>query len=504
MGLIQQKRTAVFAQDIITRFDVRTTGPRALAKSLSGGNLQKFLVGREVLQDPSVLVINQPTWGVDAGAALAIHEAVMALAQAGRGGGDHLAGPGRVVRPGGPHRRTGGGPHVRPGADAGCDGRKHRAADGWDGAWLRLGTLRLGTLRLGMLRLQPRGAESAFWRFASPVLALALTCVVSGLLFAAMGRPPLLTIYTFLVAPLLQQDGLVYLVVKAAPLITIAVGLSLAYRANIWNIGTEGQFTLGAIAAGGVALAFPETPGLLIFPALMIAGLVGGMAGGGLVAWLRIRFNANEILTSLMLTYIVQYLLLYLVTGPWRDPMGFGFPQTALFSDAADGPRLIEDSNVHLGVLLAPLIAVALWVMLAKTVVGYQFRVLGQAPRALRFAGFSESRLVWVAMLISGGLAGLAGMFEVTGTLGQLNTNLSPGYGFAAIIVAFLGRLNPLGIIPAGLLLALSYLGGDAAQINLGLPNAVTAIFQGILLFCLLGCDVLLLHRVRWRRAVAA
>ena len=184
--------------------------------------------------------------------------------------------------------------------------------------------------------------------------------------------------------------------------------------------------------------------------------------------------------------------------------MGFGFPQTALFSDAAAGPRLIEDSNVHLGVLLAPLIAIALWVMLEKTVLGFQFRVLGQAPRALRFAGFSENRLVWVAMLISGGLAGLAGMFEVSGTLNQLSTNLSPGYGFAAIIVAFLGRLNPIGVIPAGLLLALSYLGGDAAQINLGLPNAVTGIFQGILLFCLLGCDVLLLHRIVWRRPARA
>ena len=355
-----------------------------------------------------------------------------------------------------------------------------------------------------MLKIEPRGYRSKLWEYLSPLLALVLTCVISGLIFAIMGRPPLLTVYTFLIAPLLQQDGLVYLVVKAAPLIMMGVGLSLAYRANVWNIGTEGQFTLGAICAGGVALAFPDASGWTVFPAMIAAGTIGGAFGGALVAWLRIRFNANEILTSLMLTYIVQYLLLYLVTGPWRDPMGFGFPQTALFSDAAAGPRLIEDSNVHLGVLLAPLIAIALWVMLEKTVLGFQFRVLGQAPRALRFAGFSENRLVWVAMLISGGLAGLAGMFEVSGTLNQLSTNLSPGYGFAAIIVAFLGRLNPIGVIPAGLLLALSYLGGDAAQINLGLPNAVTGIFQGILLFCLLGCDVLLLHRIVWRRPVRA
>jgi len=141
---------------------------------------------------------------------------------------------------------------------------------------------------------------------------------------------------------------------------------------------------------------------------------------------------------------------------------------------------------------------VALWVMLEKTLLGFQFRVLGQAVRAARFAGFRETRLVWVAMLISGGLAGLAGLLEATGTLGQLTTNLSPGYGFTAIIVAFLGRLNPLGVVPAGLLLALTYLGGDAAQINLGLPNAITGIFQGILLFYLLGCDILLNNRLRW------
>src|SRR5580698_297724 len=313
-----------------------------------------------------------------------------------------------------------------------------------------------------------------------------------------MGRPAGLTVYTFLIAPLLQQDGFQALVVKAAPLIMMGVGLSLAYRANVWNIGTDGQFTLGAICGGGIALAFPDAPAWILYPSMMIVGTIGGMASGGLVAWLRIRFNANEILTSLMLTYITQYLLVYLVVGPWRDPEGFGFPQTALFSDNALAPKLIKDTNVHIGILLSPLIAVALWFVLEKTLLGFQLRVLGQATRAAKFAGFSENRLVWIAMLISGGLAGLAGILETTGTVGQLTTTLSPGYGFTAIIVAFLGRLNPLGCIPAGLLLALTYLGGDAAQINLGLPNAVTGIFQGILLFYLLGCDFLLLHRVKW------
>jgi len=351
-----------------------------------------------------------------------------------------------------------------------------------------------------MLRLEPRGTESGFWRAGAPVLALALATLVSALIFAAMGRPPLGTVHAFLVSPLLAPGGVQALVVKAAPLVLMGAGLSLAYRANVWNIGTEGQFTLGAILGGGTALALPG-PAWLLFPTLLGAGVLGGMAGGGLVAWLRVRFNANEILTSLMLSYVIQYLLIYLVTGPWRDPEGFGFPQTAMFPDAAEAPRLIEGTNVHLGVVLAPLAAVALWLVLQRSLLGFQLRVLGQAPRAAAFAGFSGPRLAWAAMLISGGLAGLAGVLEATGTVGQLTTSISPGYGFTAIIVAFLGRLNPLGAVPAGLLLALTYLGGDAAQMQLGLPNAVTGIFQGILLFCLLGCDVLLLRRVRWRPA---
>ncbi len=353
-----------------------------------------------------------------------------------------------------------------------------------------------------MLRLESRGAESRFWRWASPVLALVLTTLISAVIFGVLGRPPFGTVYTFLVSPLLAPGGLEALAVKAAPLIMMGVGLSLAYQARVWNIGAEGQFTMGAIVSGGVALALPGAPAWALLPALLAAGILGGLAVGGLVAWLRVRFNANEILTSLMLTYIIQYLLIYLVTGPWRDPEGFGFPQTALFADAAEAPRLIAGTNVHIGVALAPLAAAGLWLMLERSILGFQFRVLGQAPRAARFAGFSEPRLVWAALVISGGLAGLSGMLEVTGSIGQLTTVISPGYGFSAIIVAFLGRLNPLGAIPAGLLLALSYLGGDAAQIQLGLPNAVTGIFQGVLLFLLLGCDVLLLHRICWRPAL--
>lgn len=347
-----------------------------------------------------------------------------------------------------------------------------------------------------MLRIEPRGHASRFWSIGSPVLALILTIVVTGAIFAAMGQPPLIAVYTFLVAPLLEHNGLAALAIRAAPLIIMGVGLSLCYRTNVWNIGAEGQFTLGAIFGGGVGLGFPDAPAAILFPAMLAAGMIGGMAWAAIPALLRTRFNANEILTSLMLHYVANLLLIYLVTGPWKDPHGFGFPQSALFSAAATTPILIPRTGIHLGCAAAPVVAVIAWLLLNRTVLGFQLRVVGEAPRAARFAGFAEARLVWTAMLISGGLAGLAGIFEVAGPVGQLTTTISPGYGFAAVIVAFLGRLDPIGAIFAGLLLALSYLGGDAAQIDLGLPNAVTGIFQGILLFFLLGCDLLIRYRI--------
>ena len=354
-----------------------------------------------------------------------------------------------------------------------------------------------------MFKFEPRGLRSQFWSYGSPVLALLLTIVTTGILFAVMGKPPGVAVFTFLVEPLLDSNGISALAIKAAPLIMMGVGLSLCYRANVWNIGAEGQFTLGAIFGGGFALSFPDAPGWWLYPAVLLFGILGGAVWAAIVAWLKTSYNANEILTSLMLTYVAQLLLIYLVTGPWRDPKGFGFPQTALFSDAATTPVIVEGTSIHLGCLVAPLMAIAVWLLMSKSVLGFQLRVVGEAPRAARFAGFKESRLVWIALLISGGLAGLSGVFEVTGPIGQLTTSISPGYGFTAVIVAFLGRLHPIGCIFGGLLLALSYLGGNAAQIDLGLPNAVTGIFQGVLLFYLLGCDILILFRLKRRRPVA-
>jgi general nucleoside transport system permease protein len=353
------------------------------------------------------------------------------------------------------------------------------------------------------LRLEPRGGRSPLWAVASPILALALTVAVSAAIFALLGREPGLALYTFLIEPLLSENGPPELAVKAAPLALIGVGLALGFRANVWNIGAEGQYTMGAIFGGGLALSYPEAPAMVLFPAMMALGALGGAAAAAIPAYLRTRFNASEILTSLMLTYVIQLLLIYLVTGPWRDPEGYGFPQTALFSENATVPILIEGTRVHLGVALAVVVALIGWLLLQHSVFGFALRAYGQAPRAARFGGFRENRLIWGSLLLSGGLAGLAGLIEAAGPIGQLLPKISPGYGFTAIIVAFLGRLHPIGAIVAALVLALSYLGGEAAQIDLGLPAAVTGIFQGVLLFFLLGCDVLILYRIRLVHAAA-
>ncbi len=354
-------------------------------------------------------------------------------------------------------------------------------------------------------RLEARGRHSPLWTWLSPVVAIALTLIVSTVLFAAMGQPAGAALYTFVVAPISSVNGVAELGVKAAPLVLIGVGLAIGFRANVWNIGAEGQLILGAIFGGGIGLWAGDDTGFWILPAMILGGALGGALWAAIPALLKTRFNASEILTSLMLTYVAQLLLIYLVVGPWKDPEGYGFPQTRLFGEGATMPILISGTRVHLGVLAAVIAVGVCWLIHAKTLLGFQLRVLGQAPRAAAYAGFSGEGLTWFALLLGGALAGLAGVFEVAGPIGQLTPSISPGYGFTAIIVAFLGRLNPVGVLLGGIVLALSYLGGEQAQITLGLPKAITGIYQGVLLFFLLGADLLVHYRIRFtQRAPAA
>jgi general nucleoside transport system permease protein len=349
------------------------------------------------------------------------------------------------------------------------------------------------------ITLEKRAEHSTLMALLSPLIALALTVIAGGIIFALLGLNPLQALYVYFLEPFTAWWSVEALIVKATPLILVGVGLAVAYMANVWNIGAEGQLTAGAILGGMIPVMFPAWQSPLTLVAMLLLGIIGGALYGWIPALLKNKFNANEILTSLMLVYVAQLLLDWLVRGPWRDPQGYNFPKSITF----EGWQLLPyvSGSIHAGALFALIAAIALWFLMGQTLKGFEIRVAGNAPRAGRFAGFSQEKMVTFCFLLSGGLAGLAGVTEIASVVGQLQPQISPGYGFAAIIVAFLGRLNPLGVIFAGLLLALSYLGGEAAQITLGISDKIARVFQGMLLFFILACDTLILYRIKIRKA---
>ncbi|KGM89176.1 nucleoside ABC transporter membrane protein [Roseovarius mucosus DSM 17069] len=353
-----------------------------------------------------------------------------------------------------------------------------------------------------MLKLEKRPQPSQFWTWATPVLAVLITMVAGGALFAALGQDPVAAISTIFWQPLFGEFAFYYrpqLLIKGAPLVLIATGLSLGFRAGIWNIGAEGQYIVGALAGAGVALAFYPAESALIFPLMVLAGALGGWAWGMIPAVLKLRFGTNEILVSLMLVYVAEQLLAAMALGLMKNPEGRGFPGSRNLRqyDSAHNAELITGTGMHWGVVAALIAVIFAYVLLSRHLLGYHIRLAGQAPRAARFAGVRPARLVLFCLGTSGALAGLAGLFEVAGPAGQVSIDFNVGYGFTAIIVAFLGRLHPFGILLAGLLMALTYIGGELAQSNMGLPAAAIQLFQGMLLFFLLAVDLLTNYRIR-------
>ncbi|MBS0534463.1 MAG: ABC transporter permease [Proteobacteria bacterium] len=348
------------------------------------------------------------------------------------------------------------------------------------------------------LVLEKRAERSAFIAIASPLLAIALTLLTMSILLLALGKNPLAALYVYFVEPLTDPYTLMEIAVKASPIVMIAIGLSLCYLANVWNIGAEGQFLMGAVTGSYLAVVTNGSDvGHWLVIVMLILGAIGGALWALIPAICRVRFGANEILTSLMLVYVADLIMDYLVRGPWRDPKGLNFPTTAAFDPSATVPVILDGGRLHAGVIITLAVVVIAAVLLGRTIKGFEIRVVGAAPRAARFAGFKSDRLVIFTFLISGALAGLAGIIEVAGPVGVLQPGISPGYGFTAIIVAFLGRLNPLGILIAGLFLALTFIGGEGAQISMKIPLDLTKVFQGVLLFYVLACDSLILYRIR-------
>jgi general nucleoside transport system permease protein len=345
-------------------------------------------------------------------------------------------------------------------------------------------------------RLERRAVPSVLMQVAAPLLAAAAMLLTGFILFTVLGKSPLAGFKVFFVDPLSSVYGLGELALKATPLLLCALGLAIGFRANVWNIGAEGQLTVGAIAGSGIAL-FNSSLGGFALPLMLLAGVLGGMAWAAIPALLRNRFHTSEILVSLMLVYVAQLLLSYLVHGPWRDPAGFNFPQSQALEAHELLPTLFEGTRLTIAFPLALVLAAAAWLFVARSFAGFKMRVAGTAPAAASYAGFSEKSTVWLALLIGGGTAGLAGICEVAGPLGLLSPSVSPGYGFAAIIVAFVGRIHPGGIPLAALLLSALYLGGESAQVELQLPASITDLFQGMLLFYLLAADLFITYRIR-------
>jgi len=334
-----------------------------------------------------------------------------------------------------------------------------------------------------------------------PIVAIVLTLITGSIIFSLMGFNPFFALHTFFISPISSAYGISELLVKATPLALIAIGLAFCFKNNIYNIGAEGQLTMGAIFGGGIGIYFHDTNSFWLLPLMIIAGAIGGAFWAMIPALLKNKFNTNEILTSLMLVYVALLILDFLVVGPWRDPQGYSFPKTRQFSDSGRMPLLFEGLRIHIGLIITLILIFISWFVFAKTIFGFQLKVSGFSPIAARYAGFNQNILVYLAFGICGAFAGIAGLSEVSGPIGLIYRDISPNYGFTAIIVAFLGRLHPLGIIFASLVIALTYLGAEDAQLFMQIPAAVGFLFQGLVLFYLLGADFLVKYKLEFKKS---
>ncbi len=344
-----------------------------------------------------------------------------------------------------------------------------------------------------------RSQSSNLMNLLVPIIAVFLTLFTGSIIFSLMGHNPFFALHTFFISPISSAYGISELLVKATPLALIAIGLAFCFKNNIYNIGAEGQLTMGAIFGGGIGIFFHDTNGFWLLPLMILGGAIGGSLWGMIPALLKTKFNTNEILTSLMLVYVALLILDYLVVGPWKDPQGYSFPKTRSFSESGRMPILFAGLRVHLGLIITIILILFSWFIFSKTIFGFQLKVSGFSPTAARYAGYNQNTLVFLAFGICGAFAGVAGLFEVAGPIGLLYRDISPNYGFTAIIVAFLGRLHPVGIIFASLVIALTYLGAEDAQLFMQIPAAVGFVFQGLILFYLLGADLLVNYKLEFK-----
>ena len=466
------------------RFGVKARGPQALARSLSGGNLQKYVVGRENYAAPRVLIVSQPTWGVDVGAAAQIRAELLALRDAGTAllivseELDELMelSDALVVMAKG---------HLSP-RIARREATRSLIGEWMSGLWGAEGQRARGR---PMLKLERRPEPSRVLAFTSPLLALALTLAVGFALFVALGKDPLRGLTLFFYEPLKNERALAELSIKACPLLLIALGLSLCFRANVWNIGAEGQFIFGALGGTAVALrASPSSSPCAVVGRVLVGGTLRARRGPASPALLARSLSRERNFGELDARLRGGASAELRRAWPVERPERLQFPPNSRVFVGGPGAPPRGGVARHLG---APLLRSSRWCsgssLTAPTwVTGWRWPGWRRARHATRASrrGARCGRRCWC-----GAMAGLAGALEVSGPVGQLTTQVPVGYGFAAIIVAFVGRLSPLGVTFSSVLLSMFYLGGELSQSRLGLPKSITGVFQGLLLFSVLGCD---------------
>ena len=348
-----------------------------------------------------------------------------------------------------------------------------------------------------VFKLDRRAESSQVMMLATPIIAVVLATLASSVLLLILDKPVGLTLHAFFVAPFESFYSITEVFLKFGPLLLIAQALAVGFRARVWNIGAEGQMIMGAIAASSVPVYFVDSASALLLPTMLVLGALGGMCWAGIAAFLKTRFNANEILVTLMLSAIALQLLYYLLLGPWKDPMGFNFPQTVMFQDAALFDSLFSGVRLNTSIFIPLLFTIAVWLFMERHFGGFKLVVGGLAPQAATYAGFNAKKSVWISLLLAGFAAGIAGMSEVAGPIGQLQRSVTSGYGYAAIIVAYLGALNPVGILFAAFFLAVLHIGGDIALVTADLPISAVHVFQGLLLIFYLSVSALVNYRIR-------
>lgn len=349
------------------------------------------------------------------------------------------------------------------------------------------------------MRLEPKPAPSMAVTLLYPVMAILATFIIAAILVMIAGAAPLQVFGLVIKGAVGSQFALVETLTRATPLIFTGLAIAVAFRAKLWNIGAEAQLYAGAVMTVILGTGAIAAPAGVLIPLIII----GAMTAGALLllgpAILKTRFGVDEVVTTLLLNFIFLLFVSLLLEGPLKDPMGLGWPQSERVVAEARLPRIIQGKRLHFGFILAIVSAIAVWLIMAKSVLGYEMRAVGHNPEAARFAGIPVNRVLVKTALLSGGLAALAGVSEVAGLKGNLTLDISPGFGYTGIVVAMLALLNPLGVVISAIFVAGIFVGADAMSRSAGVPSYISDVMVATALLSMVTAIMLTRFRIRWR-----